>query len=282
MPDEEPKKEQPAKPTPAAASKPAPKPSAAAAPKKGEARPAGSAAPAAKPGPAARAAPAGPPAPEHSHGVPGLYSHLREAWKKPHASFVDEIQWSRMIQWRKEPAIVRVEHPTRLDRAHALGYKAKQGVTVVRVRVRRGGLRKRAIRGGRRPRRKGILRITMKKSLQRIAEERVAQRYANMEVLNSYGVGADGKHQYFETILVDPHHPSVLADPSLAWIAEPANRGRAFRGLTSAGKKGRGLRAGGKGAEKVRPSRRARIRKKLSRGRRTQVFTIGRPKGHQK
>jgi large subunit ribosomal protein L15e len=103
-----------------------------------------------------------------------------------------------------------------------------------------------------------------------------------MEVLNSYWVGSDGRHQYFEVILVDPHHPSVLADPSLSWIADPANRGRAFRGLTSAGKKGRGLRARGKGAEKVRPSRRARIHRKLERGRRTQVLVIGRPQGRQK
>jgi large subunit ribosomal protein L15e len=211
-----------------------------------------------------------------------MYHHIGKAWEKPHASYVDEVQWGRMIQWRREAAIVRVEHPTRLDRARQLGYKAKQGIVIARIRVRRGGLRKRAIRGGRRPRRKGILRITMKKSIQRIGEERVATHYPNLEVLNSYWVGSDGKHQYFETILVDPHHPAILADPQLSWIADPANRGRAFRGLTSAGKKGRGLRWQGKGSEKARPSRRARIRKKLARGRRTQELLIGRPQGHRK
>lgn len=281
MPDEEPEKATPVKPAGGnpVVPKPAVKPPAAAAPKKAEDAKAGPAV--MKPRPAVAGKAGTPPTPEHSHGVPGLYGHLREAWKKPHSTYVDEIQWGRMIQWRKETAIVRVEHPTRLDRARALGYKAKQGITIVRVRVRRGGLRKRAIRGGRRPRRKGILRITMKKSVQRIGEERVATKFRNMEVLNSYWVGADGRHQYFEVILVDPHHPVILADPELAWIAEPANRGRAFRGLTSAGKKGRGLRSKGTGAEKIRPSRRYRIRKMLQRGRRTQKFTIGRPKGHR-
>ncbi len=37
-------------------------------------------------------------------------------------------------------------------------------------------------------------------------------------------------------------------------------KGRAFRGLTSAGRKSRGLRRKGKGAEKVRPSLRANKR----------------------
>ena len=37
-------------------------------------------------------------------------------------------------------------------------------------------------------------------------------------------------------------------------VLNKSNKGRAFRGLTSAGKKSRGLRNKGKGAEKIRPS----------------------------
>ena len=37
-------------------------------------------------------------------------------------------------------------------------------------------------------------------------------------------------------------------------------RGRVYRGLTSAGRKSRGLRGKGKGFEKMRPSRRAHNR----------------------
>jgi large subunit ribosomal protein L15e len=153
-----------------------------------------------------------------------------------------------------------VEHPTRLDRARALGYRAKQGYIVVRARVRRGGLRKRMFKGGRKPKRRGLKKITMGKNLRRIAEERVAKRYPNLEVLNSYWLAQDGKEKYFEVICVDPHHPVIKADPRINWICDGKQSGRAFRGLTSAGKRGRGLRWKGKGAEKARPSVRAHDR----------------------
>ena len=115
--------------------------------------------------------------------------------------------------------------------------------------------------GGRHPKRRGMLKITMAKSIQRIAEERAAKRYPNLQVLASYWVGEDGGHKYYEVILVDPQHPAILADRKIAWIAEPQHRGRVYRGLTPAGKKGRGLMHKGKGAEKLRPSIGAHDRK---------------------
>ena len=191
-----------------------------------------------------------------------LYAYIQKAWKDPHSGFMDDLQWNRLVAWRHGPSFDRVEHPTRLDRARALGYKAKAGYVIVRARVRRGGLRKHKIKKGRRPKRKGILKITMKKSIQRIAEERVQKRYPNLEVLNSYWVGEDGKQKFYEVIMVDPDHPVIRADPDINWIAHPAQRGRVYRGLTSAGKKGRGLRHTGKGAEHLRPSRQAYLRRK--------------------
>ncbi|KYK25712.1 MAG: 50S ribosomal protein L15e [Candidatus Proteinoplasmatales archaeon SG8-5] len=191
----------------------------------------------------------------------GMYGHMRQAWKKPAGSYVKELNWNRMIEWRKEGSFVRVEHPTRLDRARELGFRAKQGYVVVRARVRRGGLRKPTIRGGRRAKRKGISKITMAKSIQRIAEERTAKRYPNMEVLNSYWVGEDGKSKYYEVILVDPHHPVIKADKKINWICEPQHKRRVQRGLTSAGQRGRALHRKGKGVEKARPSRRAHDKK---------------------
>ena len=148
----------------------------------------------------------------------------------------------RLVKWRRERAVTRIERPTRIDRARALGYKAKQGIIIVRVRVRRGGRRKARPRAGRRPRRMAVHKITPAKSIQRIAEERAARKYPNMEVLNSYWVAEDGRWKWYEVILVDPHHPSIKADKNLNWICNTVHRGRAFRGLTSAGKKGRGLR----------------------------------------
>ncbi len=186
-----------------------------------------------------------------------LYQFVRDAWKDPDKSYVYDLRRERILQWRRGPSFIRVERPTRIDRARSLGYKAKPGYVVVRARVRRGGLRKHAIKGGRRPKRKGISKITMGKSIQRIAEERTARKYPNMEVLSSYWIGEDGRKKYYEVILVDPHHPCIMSDPKINWICGSSHRGRVFRGLTPAGKKGRGLRRKGKGAEKIRPSIRA-------------------------
>jgi large subunit ribosomal protein L15e len=180
------------------------------------------------------------------------------------------LRHERLLNWRRETTVNRLEHPTRLDRARALGWRGKEGYVIVRVRVRRGGQGKRAIIAGRRPKHKGILRMTLAKSLQRISEERAQKHYPNLEVLNSYWVGEDGKQKFFEVILVDPHHPAILADPKIAWIAAPAQRGRVYRGLTSAGARGRGLRWKGKGAERMRPSRAQNRRE----NRRTQVKVI--------
>ena len=183
-----------------------------------------------------------------------LYGYVKEAWKVPSKSFLKDVRQARLVAWRHGESFVRLEHPTRIDRARTLGWRAKPGFVVVRARVRRGGLRKHNPAGGRHPKRRGMLKITMAKSIQRIAEERVAKRYPNMQVLASYWVGEDGGHKYYEVLLVDPSHPVILADPKIAWIAEPQHRGRVYRGLTPAGKKGRGLSHKGTGAEKVRPS----------------------------
>jgi large subunit ribosomal protein L15e len=165
------------------------------------------------------------------------------------------LRHERLIRWRQDHTVTRLEHPTRIDRARSLGWRAKPGFVLARVRVRRGGQGKRAIIAGRRPKHKGILRMTLGKSLRRIAEERAQKHYPNLEVLNSYWVGEDGKQKFFEVILVDPHASTIQSDPKIAWIAEPGHSGRAYRGLTSAGRKGRGLWWKGKGAERMRPSR---------------------------
>jgi large subunit ribosomal protein L15e len=190
-----------------------------------------------------------------------MYDYVGEQWKKHDTSY-QSPQQQRLIQWRKEENFSRINRPTRIDRARSLGYKAKPGYIMVRARVRRGGLRKPTIKGGRKPAAKGISKITMGKSTQRMAEERTAKRYPNMEVLNSYWAGQDGKNYFYEVILVDPVHPSVMKDPKINWITDTTNKRRVLRGKTSAGQRGRGLRYKGRGAEKVRPS----IRAKKNRG----------------
>ena len=185
------------------------------------------------------------------------YKYIAEAWATPEKSFVDELMRQRLIQWRRQPTIFRVEKPTRLDKARKLGYKAKQGFVIVRVRVRRGGLRKQRPKAGRRPKRMGVKKFKPAKSLRLIAEERAGRNFPNLEVLNSYWVGEDGRSKWFETIMVDPNHPAIKSDKDINWICQKQHRRRVFRSLTSAGKKVRSLRRRGRGAEKFRPSKKA-------------------------
>lgn len=185
------------------------------------------------------------------------YKYIAEAWAKPEKSFVGELSRERLVEWRRQSVISRIEKPTRLDRARKLGYKAKQGFIMVRVRVRRGGLRKVRPKAGRRPKRMGVKKFKPAKSLKLIGEERVARKFPNLEVLNSYWVGEDGRSKWFEVIMVDPSHPVIKADKNINWICQKQHHRRVFRSLTSAGKKVRSLRRKGRGAEKFRPSRQA-------------------------
>jgi large subunit ribosomal protein L15e len=197
-----------------------------------------------------------------------LYSQVGKTWHKP-TEAKEELDWARKIEWRKAGSFVRVERPLRLDRARALGYRAKPGFIVVRARVRRGSMRKRRWNHGRKPRSMGVRKITASKSIQRIAEERVAKRHPNCEVLASYWVGDDGKHYYYEVIVVDTAHPAIKSDPKINWICEPQNRGRVYRGLTPAGKRGRGMGGRGKGYEKARPSVAKRVSRSNTRTQKT-------------
>ena len=75
-----------------------------------------------------------------------------------------------------------------------------------------------------------------------IAEQRVERKYKNLVVLNSYEIGKDGIHYFYEVICVDPERPEIKNDRTINWICKPENKKRTMRGLTSAGKKSRGLR----------------------------------------
>ncbi len=186
----------------------------------------------------------------------GVYKYVRDLWKDPKAN-LGNLWQERLIEWRKEPTTIRILRPTRIDRARALGYKAKQGYVILRQRLTRGGRMRPQIRAGRRPkhfRRKKVLGM----NYQQVAEQRANIKHPNLEVLNSYYVGHDGISIWYEIILIDRSHPVILADKRTAWIK--SQKRRVFRGLTSAGKKSRGLRNKGQGAEKVRPGRRAKNR----------------------
>lgn len=148
---------------------------------------------------------------------------MMKAWRKPEASGIKNIMRQMAIKWRREPSIVRIERPSRLDKARRLGYKAKQGYVMVRIRIRRSGARKTRPVSGRRQKAMGVTKIKWAKSYKQIAEERVPKKYPNLEVLNSYYLWSDGRYQWYEVILVDPSHPVIKNDPRINWIYQKKN-----------------------------------------------------------
>jgi len=169
-----------------------------------------------------------------------LYHHMMDVQDNAKDSIYQAIVSERIIKWRKQPAIKAIDKPTRLSRARRLGFKAKKGFSIARVRVRRGGLHKKEVRGGRRQRHSGSTGFVPAKSMQLIAEARASNRFSNLRVLNSYWVGEDGQYKWFEVIMVDPSNPGIISDFNINWISEKTHRGRVERGLTSSGKKKRG------------------------------------------
>lgn len=184
----------------------------------------------------------------------GYLKYVKKAWNED-SKEVQELMKERKIQWRNQPATTRIARPTRLDRARSLGYKPKKGIVVVRQRMIRGGRQRPDIKGGRRPTTSGQRKV-VSKNYQALCEERASKKYPNCEVLNSYFIAKDGRYVWYEIILIDRDRPEVFMDKTKAWAFD--TRGRAERGLTSAGRKGRGLRKKGMGSEKTRSDKNGR------------------------
>lgn len=140
-----------------------------------------------------------------------MYRQITETWQKIFSKKEGDIR-NRAVEMRKQPAIVRLERPTRLDKARMLGYKAKKGVVVVRARVSRGGMRKKRPRSGRRQKHLGVVKIKAETSLQEAAERRVLAKYPNLKLIGSYLVWRDGRYSWYECILVDPKRSEISSD----------------------------------------------------------------------
>jgi len=184
----------------------------------------------------------------------GITKYLKQSWQNPD----EKVMRERMTAWRAGDAVVKIEKPSRLDRARSLGYKAKKGVIVARVKVVRGGHKRMRPKKGRRTKRMHI-RKNLTLNYKEIAEMRASKKFRNLMVLNSYNIGKDGKYYFSEVILIDPAKPEIKSDKQLSKFAL-SPKGRAFRGLTSAGKKARGMRNSRIKSPKVFPSLRSNKR----------------------
>ncbi len=194
----------------------------------------------------------------------GAYKYLEELWRKKQSDAMNFIFRVRTWEYRQLPVIHRANKPSRPDKARRLGYKAKDGYVVYRVRVRRGG-RKRPVPKGvvsGKPSSVGINQLKPTRNLRAKAEERAGRALQGLRVLNSYWIAQDGTYKYYEVILVDSAHNAIRNDPRINWIARPQHKHRELRGLTSAGKSHRGLRVKGHLNAKTRPSRRANYKRR--------------------
>ncbi|KAJ5586823.1 uncharacterized protein N7459_002588 [Penicillium hispanicum] len=176
----------------------------------------------------------------------GALKYVEEIQKKKQSDVIRFLLRVRCWELRQLNAIHRASRPSRPDKARRLGYKAKQGYVVYRIRVRRGG-RKRPVPKGAtygKPTNQGVNQLKYQRALRATAEERVGRRCANLRVLNSYWINQDSTYKYFEVILVDPQHKAIRRDARINWICNPVHKHRESRGLTATGKKSRGINKG--------------------------------------
>lgn len=189
----------------------------------------------------------------------GASRYLQGLWNKKQSDVMRFLLRVRTWEYRHMPVVHRCTQPTRPDKAHRLGYKAKQGFVIFRSRVRRGDRKKRVAKGivyGK-PTHQGVRKQKSSSNLKVLAEQRVGRRVAgNLRVLNSYWVGQDALFKYYEVILVDPMHTAIRNDPKINFICNPQHKHRECRGVTAAGRRSRGLLKKGSHVSRQRPSRR--------------------------
>ena len=70
-----------------------------------------------------------------------MYRQVGETWQKVFREKSGDIL-QRAVLLRRGPTMERIERPSRLDKARMYGYKAKEGVVVIRIRVAAGGMRR--------------------------------------------------------------------------------------------------------------------------------------------
>jgi large subunit ribosomal protein L15e len=193
----------------------------------------------------------------------GVYKYLEELGKKKQSDVVSFLKRVRTWEYRQLPAIHRASRTSRPDKARRLGYKAKQGFVIYRVRVKRGGRKRKVSKGicyGK-PSTSGVKKIKASRNLQSVAEERVGRKLGSLRLLNTYWVAQDAVHKWYEAVMVDPFHKVIRDDPKINWICNATHKHREMRGLTKAGRKARGLGIRSSKQTKVRPSRRAAWKK---------------------
>ena len=148
-----------------------------------------------------------------------------------------KIMQARTIDYRKEKrVVVKLEGPTNIPAARKVGYRAKQGIFVARVGVRKGSGTYHRPKNKRRPKRQGQAKLTRKINTKAMAEQKASKKFENAEVLGSYKIAEDGQKHYYEIVLADRDAKTIRKDKQLKWLVYGKQMGRAERGKTSSGR----------------------------------------------
>ena len=102
----------------------------------------------------------------------GAYKYLEELYKRKQCDILRFLLRVRAWQYRQLSSVHRASRPTRPDKARRLGYKAKQGYCIYRVRVKRGGRKRKVAKGicyGK-PVTGGVSQLKFQRSLRSVAE----------------------------------------------------------------------------------------------------------------
>jgi large subunit ribosomal protein L15e len=173
----------------------------------------------------------------------GASKYIKQTFQEEWKGSEDEnynyraIMQARTIEYRKEPkSVVKLDVPTNIPAARKVGYRAKQGIFVVRVSVRKGSGTYHRPKNKRRPKRQGQAKLTRRINTQGMAEQRASKKFENAEVLGSYKIAEDGQKHYFEIILLDSNAKTIRKDKKLKWMVFGKQKGRAERGKTFAGR----------------------------------------------
>ncbi|MEN2498760.1 MAG: 60S ribosomal protein L15 [Marteilia pararefringens] len=176
----------------------------------------------------------------------GAATFQRGLWNQKQSDVMRHLLRLRTFELRQLKPIHRVTKPSVPHRAHALGYKAKQGYVIISVAIRRGTKKvnaKHGIKYGK-PSNNGIRQKRKSLSLQAMAEQKVGREYQSLRMLGSYWVAQDANSKYYEVIMVDPMHAAIRNDSKINWICDGTSKRREARGKTHATKSSRAIGRG--------------------------------------
>lgn len=75
----------------------------------------------------------------------GAYKYIQEIWRKKQSDVMLFLLRLRCWEYRQLHVVHRCPRPSRPEKARRLGYKAKQGFVIYRIRVRRGGRKRKGM-----------------------------------------------------------------------------------------------------------------------------------------